>query len=90
MTLADTANLHTFVDAFRFIGDNPSFLAHRALEQLELSGAALAIAIGVALPLGIILGHLHRGDRGLDRRPCAAEHRPDRGVPDHPRDRLRQ
>jgi osmoprotectant transport system permease protein len=61
MTLADTANLHTFVDAFRFIGDNPSFLAHRALEQLELSGAALAIAIGVALPLGIILGHLHRG-----------------------------
>jgi osmoprotectant transport system permease protein len=59
--LADTANLHTFVDAFRFIGDNPGFLADKALEQLELSGAALGIAIGVALPLGVILGHLHRG-----------------------------
>ena len=61
MTLADAANLHTFVDAVRFIGDHPSFLAHKALEQLELSGAALGIAIGVALPLGVLLGHLHRG-----------------------------
>jgi osmoprotectant transport system permease protein len=59
--LADTANLHTFVDAVRFIGDHPGFLAHKALEQLELSGAALAIALVVALPLGVILGHLHRG-----------------------------
>lgn len=61
MILADTANLHTFVDAFRFIGDHPGFLADKALEQLELSGASLGIAIGVALPLGVILGHLHRG-----------------------------
>jgi len=61
MTVADAANLHTFVDAVRFIGDHPSFLAHKALEQLELSGAALGIALGVALPLGVILGHLHRG-----------------------------
>jgi osmoprotectant transport system permease protein len=59
--LADAANLHTFVDAVQFVGDHPSFLAHKALEQLELSGAALAIALGVALPLGVILGHLHRG-----------------------------
>ena len=61
MTLADAANLHTFVDAVRFIGDHPGFLAHKALEQLELSGAALGIALAVALPLGIVLGHLHRG-----------------------------
>ena len=61
MTVADAANLHTFVDAVRFIGDHPSFLAHKALEQLELSGAALGIALAVALPLGVILGHLHRG-----------------------------
>jgi osmoprotectant transport system permease protein len=59
--LADTANLHTFVEAFRFIGDNPGFLAQKALAQLELSGAALGIAAAVALPLGIVLGHLHRG-----------------------------
>ena len=59
--LLDTANMHTFVDAFRFIGDNPGFLARKALEQLELSGAALGIALAITLPLGIVLGHLHRG-----------------------------
>jgi osmoprotectant transport system permease protein len=61
MTVADAANLHTFVDALRFIGDRPGFLATKALEQLALSGAALAIALAVALPLGVALGHLHRG-----------------------------
>jgi osmoprotectant transport system permease protein len=61
MTLADTANLHTFVEAFRFIGDNPHFLLTKAVEQLQLSAAALAIAIVIALPLGVVLGHLHRG-----------------------------
>jgi osmoprotectant transport system permease protein len=59
--VADQANLHTFVDAFRFIGDNAGFLATKAVEQLQLSGAALAVAIVVALPLGVVLGHLHRG-----------------------------
>jgi osmoprotectant transport system permease protein len=57
----DTANAHTFLEAFRFIGDHPGFLAHKALEQLELAGAALAIGAAVALPAGIVLGHLHRG-----------------------------
>jgi osmoprotectant transport system permease protein len=57
----DSANLHTFVEAFRFIGDHPGFLAHKALEQLELSGAALGIGLAIALPLGVVLGHLHRG-----------------------------
>jgi osmoprotectant transport system permease protein len=59
--LADVANLHTFVDAFRFIADNPAFLAQKAWEQLELSGAALGLALLVALPVGVWLGHLHRG-----------------------------
>jgi osmoprotectant transport system permease protein len=49
------------VDAVRFIGDNPGFLATKALEQLELAGAALGLALVVALPLGILLGHLRRG-----------------------------
>ena len=61
MTFADAANAHTFVDAIQFIGDHPGFLLQKALEQLELSGAALAIAIVVALPLGLVLGHFHRG-----------------------------
>ncbi|HVC87977.1 MAG TPA: ABC transporter permease subunit [Gaiellaceae bacterium] len=59
--LFDTANLHTFAAALRFIGDHPGFLAQKALEQLELSGAALGIALAVALPVGLALGHFHRG-----------------------------
>jgi osmoprotectant transport system permease protein len=57
----DAASTHTFVEAFRFIGDHPGFLAHKALETLELSGAALGLGAAVALPLGIALGHFHRG-----------------------------
>jgi osmoprotectant transport system permease protein len=59
--LFDTANAHTFAQAFAFIGDHPSFLARKGLEQLELSGAALGLGAAVALPAGILLGHLHRG-----------------------------
>jgi osmoprotectant transport system permease protein len=59
--LFDTANAHTFLEAFRFIGDDPGFLAHKALEQLELAGAALGVGAAVALPVGIALGHFHRG-----------------------------
>ena len=51
----------TFVDAFRFMADNPGLLAHKAVQHLELSGAALGIALLIALPLGVWLGHLHRG-----------------------------
>ena len=57
----DQANTHTVVEAFRFIIDNPHLLLTKAFEQLELSGAALGLALAVALPLGIVLGHLHRG-----------------------------
>jgi osmoprotectant transport system permease protein len=61
MILADGFRPGTFLDALRFIGDNPGFLATKALEQLELAGAALGLALVVALPLGILLGHLRRG-----------------------------
>jgi osmoprotectant transport system permease protein len=57
----DGADAGTFVDALRFIGDNPHFLATKALEQIELAGAALAIGLVIALPVGVILGHFHRG-----------------------------
>ena len=59
--LLDSANMHTFVEAFRFIGHNPGFLARKALEQIGLSAAAMGIALAITLPLGIVLGHLHRG-----------------------------
>jgi osmoprotectant transport system permease protein len=50
-----------FVDAFRFIGDNGSLLLRTAGELSKLAFAALGIALVIALPLGLWLGHKHRG-----------------------------
>ncbi len=54
-------NLHTFLDAFRFIGSNWSLLLDKAAQQLELAGAALGLAMVIVLPIGVVLGHLRRG-----------------------------
>jgi osmoprotectant transport system permease protein len=59
--LADSFSWSTFPDAIRFIGDNPGLLWHKGLEQIWLSSAALGIALAIALPLGLVLGHFHRG-----------------------------
>jgi osmoprotectant transport system permease protein len=61
MIVADTFQPSTFVDALRFIVDNPGLIWDKTLEQLALSGAALGVAIVIAIPLGVWLGHLHRG-----------------------------
>lgn len=53
--------MKTFVDAFRFMGDNPHLLLEKTVEHVELSGAALGIALALALPLGLWLGHRHSG-----------------------------
>ncbi len=53
--------MKTFVDAFRFMADHPHLLLAKTGEHLELSGAALGIALLLALPIGLWLGHLHRG-----------------------------
>jgi len=59
--LADDFSWSTFPDAFRFIWNNPHLLWTKGLEQIWLSSAALGIAIAVALPIGVVLGHYHRG-----------------------------
>jgi len=61
MILADSFAWSTFPDAIRFIGDNPHLLWDKSLQQLGLSLAALGIAIAIALPVGVVLGHYHRG-----------------------------
>ena len=50
-----------FVDSFRFIPDNASLLWHEGLVTVELAFLSLGIAAAVALPLGLWLGHKHRG-----------------------------
>ncbi|MDQ2983861.1 MAG: ABC transporter permease [Actinomycetota bacterium] len=51
----------TFVDAFRFIGDNPGLMWDKSVEHLIVSGEAMAVALLIAIPLGVWLGHIHRG-----------------------------
>ena len=58
-----------FLDALKFIGRNgqvpgepplPS-LVHLTLKTLEVAGLGIAIALVIALPVGVWLGHIHRG-----------------------------
>lgn len=50
-----------FVDAFKFIGDNSSLVLHDTGVHVFLSAVSVAIALVIAVPLGIWLGHIHRG-----------------------------
>jgi osmoprotectant transport system permease protein len=59
--LAETFSWGTFPDAIEFIVDHPRLLWHKSAEHLELSGAAIGIALLLALPIGVVLGHLRRG-----------------------------
>ena len=61
MIVADQFTPGTFVDAIRFMGNNLGLLLSKTAEHLELSMVALLIAIVLALPLGLWLGHRHRG-----------------------------
>jgi osmoprotectant transport system permease protein len=54
-------DLHVFGAAIQFVVDERHLIHAKTWEHLLLSGAALAIAIAIALPLGVWLGHLHRG-----------------------------
>jgi osmoprotectant transport system permease protein len=53
--------MSVFPDAFRFIGDHPGLILHKTADHLQLSGAAIGVALLIAVPLGVWLGHLHRG-----------------------------
>jgi osmoprotectant transport system permease protein len=55
------AGLDVFVNSFDFMVDQRDLLLEKTWDHVLLSGAALAVSICVAVPLGIVLGHLHRG-----------------------------
>lgn len=50
-----------FVDAFDFIPSHIHLLLEKSWETAELAFTALVIALVLALPLGLWLGHKHRG-----------------------------
>ena len=61
--------MNVFVEAFKFIGRNgqipgaPPFptLTHLTLETLKIAGIGIRIAVAIGLPIGLWLGHVHRG-----------------------------
>lgn len=61
--------LSEFAEAFRFIGRNGSVpgepglpsLVHLTLETLKVASIGVAISIAIAVPIGVYLGHVHRG-----------------------------
>jgi osmoprotectant transport system permease protein len=55
------ADLSIFPNALEFIVDERSLLLEKTWDHLLLSGAGMAIALAIALPLGLCLGHMHRG-----------------------------
>ena len=61
--------MNDFVDAFKFIGRNGQIpgepplptIVHLTLETLKIAGIGIAISVAIALPIGLWLGHIHRG-----------------------------
>jgi osmoprotectant transport system permease protein len=61
--------VNNFIEAFKFIGRNgqvpgePHFptLVHLTLETLKIAGIGMGIAMAIAIPIGVWLGHVHRG-----------------------------
>ena len=55
------AALDVFAGALEFIVDRHELILEKTWEHVLLSLAALAVSIAVAVPVGVLLGHLHRG-----------------------------
>jgi osmoprotectant transport system permease protein len=48
-------------DLINFFGDHAGLLLNRTGQHLVIFAIALVISLAIALPAGIVLGHLHRG-----------------------------
>jgi osmoprotectant transport system permease protein len=53
--------MHDFLDAFTFIGNNTHLMLSKTIAHLEIAFSSIAVAALIAIPLGVWLGHLHRG-----------------------------
>ena len=61
--------MHNFIEAFKFIGRNGQVpgaphlptLVHLTLETLKIAVIGMSIALVIAIPIGVWLGHIHRG-----------------------------
>jgi osmoprotectant transport system permease protein len=55
------ATLDVFLHSLEFIVDRRELILDKTWEHVQLSAVALAVSIAIAVPIGVVLGHLHRG-----------------------------
>ena len=51
---------NNFLEAFTFISDKHTLILDKLGTHVELSAKAVLIAIVIGVPIGVVLGHLHR------------------------------
>jgi osmoprotectant transport system permease protein len=52
--------VQTLVNSFTFFGNHPGLMWDKTLAHLAISFASIGVALAIAIPLGVWLGHLHR------------------------------
>jgi osmoprotectant transport system permease protein len=55
------AALDVFLNSLDFIVDRRELILDKTWEHVQLSAVALAVSIALGVPVGVVLGHLHRG-----------------------------
>jgi osmoprotectant transport system permease protein len=53
--------MHAFLDAFPFFFNHLALFREKTVAHLSISFASLGVALALSIPLGVWLGHLHRG-----------------------------
>lgn len=52
--------MQTFINSFTFFGQHPGLMWNKTLAHLAITFVAVGVAVAIAIPLGVWLGHLHR------------------------------
>jgi osmoprotectant transport system permease protein len=60
-TAQEGLSMQTLINSFTFFGHHPGLMRDKTLAHLSISFASIGVALAIALPLGVWLGHLHRG-----------------------------
>ena len=52
--------MQSFINSFTYFGQHPGLMWNKTLAHLAITFAAVGVAVAIAIPLGVWLGHLHR------------------------------
>ena len=52
--------MRTLLNSFTFFGNHPGLMWDKTLAHLAITFASVGVALAIAIPLGVWLGHLHR------------------------------